>query len=110
MESNYSDEVLKALEPHLEAEKVPNKEAPVRACYRYIASRPGQFNYKEALEAALPIGSGEIESAHHYVIQERLKIPGAWWLINNAQIMISHRVLRVNNDWEEYWENVRLAA
>ena len=27
----------------------------------------------------LPIGSGEIESAHKYIPQKRLKIPGATW-------------------------------
>ena len=110
MENNHSDEVLKALEPNLEAEKVPNQQAPVRACYRYITNRPGQFNYKAALEAALPIGSGEIESAHRYVIQKRLKIPGAWWQVNNAQNMIALRVLRANNDWEDYWKKGRLVA
>lgn len=32
-----------------------------------------------AIQRGLLIGSGEIESAHHYIIQERLKLPGAWW-------------------------------
>jgi len=36
----------------------------------------------------LPIGSGEVESAHRYVIQERLKLPGAWWAHPNAQAML----------------------
>jgi hypothetical protein len=35
------------------------------------------------LAAGLPIGSGEIESAHRYVIQNRLKIAGAWWKMEN---------------------------
>ncbi|MCP4755504.1 MAG: ISKra4 family transposase, partial [Proteobacteria bacterium] len=56
-----------------------DNENPVRICRRYIENRPGQFDYKSALEADLPIGSGEIESAHRYVIQNRLKIAGAWW-------------------------------
>jgi hypothetical protein len=32
----------------------------------------------------LPIGSGEIESAHRYVAQQRLKRPGAWWRVEAA--------------------------
>ncbi len=59
--------------------------ASVRQCFRYITKRPGQFNYQEATAAKLPIGSGEVESAHRYVVQERLKLPGAWWLKDNAQ-------------------------
>ena len=38
--------------------------------------RKHDLDYKTALEKGLPIGSGEIESAHRYVIQERLKLPG----------------------------------
>ena len=53
-------------------------DAPVRDAYRYMANRPGQFNYAQAIADNLPIGSGEVESAHRYVIQKRLKLPGAW--------------------------------
>ncbi|RMD58048.1 MAG: hypothetical protein D6828_03075 [Nitrospirae bacterium] len=104
MKRNRSVEVLKELEPHLEPDI--KKEAPVRACYRYIKNRPGQFNYAAAIASDLPIGSGEIESAHRYVIQKRLKIPGAWWKIENAKYMLSLRVLRANNDWDDYWNNL----
>ncbi|RLB22044.1 MAG: ISKra4 family transposase, partial [Deltaproteobacteria bacterium] len=61
--------------------------------------------YKGALEAGLPIGSGEIESAHRYVTQERLKIAGAWWKEANAQNMLGLRTLRANNKWDQYWES-----
>jgi len=58
----------------------------------------------EAIDANLPIGSGEIESAHRYVIQDRLKIPGAWWKENNAAKMLALKTLRANNEWEDYWK------
>jgi hypothetical protein len=87
----------------MEPEAVPNAEAPVRACYRYLTNRLGQLDYPAALEAGLPIGSGEVESAHRYVIQERLKIAGAWWKEEQAQDMLALRVCRANHDWEAYW-------
>jgi len=31
---------------------------------RYIENRPGQFDYQNAIKNNLPIGSGQIESAH----------------------------------------------
>ena len=68
--------VLTSLKPYLEPENLPDERAPVRACYRYLINRPGQFNYQDAIADDLPIGSGEIESAHRYVIQERLKLSG----------------------------------
>lgn len=103
MKENQVSAVLGELKPHIEPDSVPDEKAPVRRCHRYIINRPGQFDYKEASENGLPVGSGEIESAHRYIIQERLKIAGAWWKEDNAQNMISLRVLRANGDWEAYW-------
>jgi len=106
MKENRVFEVLEALKPHIEPESVSDKDAPVRRCYRYIKNRLGQFDYKGALEADLPIGCGEVESAHRYVIQERLKIAGAWWKEDNAQNMLGLRTIRVNNDWDDYWDSL----
>jgi hypothetical protein len=61
------------------------------------------LNYKTAIEQNLPIGSGEVESAHRYVIQKRLKIAGAWWEKENARDMLALRILRANNKWDDYW-------
>jgi hypothetical protein len=102
-EGNIS-EVLTELRPHIEPESVPDTRSPVRGCYNYIMRRPGQFDYKKAWENDLPIGSGGIESAHRYIIQKRLKISGAWWKENNAENMLSLRVLRANGQWEDYWK------
>jgi hypothetical protein len=79
------------------------KETPVEACYRYISNREDCLDYKNALEKDLPIGSGEIESSHRYVIQKRLKIAGAWWKPETAEYMLSLRTLRANGDWNRYW-------
>jgi Uncharacterised protein family (UPF0236) len=95
--------VLKALQPFLEPEAIPDKTAPVRAAHRYISNRLTQLDYKGAIADQLPIGSGEIESAHRYVIQQRLKRAGTWWNINHAKAMLALRVLRANQDWSAYW-------
>ena len=110
MKANRCSEVLEGLVKYLEPETVPEERAPVRACHRYISNREGQFDYGSALEAGLPIGSGEIESAHRYVIQDRLKRPGAWWKPENAETMLALRVLRANNDWHHYWERIEQQA
>ena len=64
----------------------------------FAYNRPEQFDYLGALQAKLPIGSGRIESTHGYVIQERLKIPEAWWKIDNADKMLALRVTRANGN------------
>ena len=98
------DEVLQALVPYCEPPGMSDDdEAPVRACHRYLSGRSDQLNYREALAEGLPIGSGEIESAHRYVAQKRLKLPGAWWLVEHAEHMLALRINRLNGDWENYW-------
>lgn len=99
-------EVIGEIETYVEPVSVPKEKAPVRTCYGYIINRRGQFNYKEALDKGLPIGSGEVESAHRYVIQDRLKLAGAWWTPQNAHNMLALRSLRANNRWDSYWENM----
>jgi hypothetical protein len=110
LKSNDGTEVLNQLRAYLEAEEVANDHAPVRACVRYLSNRLHHLDYKGALEKGLPLGSGEIESAHRYVIQQRLKLPGAWWKAVNVEPMLALRVVRANADWEKYWENLAAAA
>ena len=98
--------MLKALRPSLEADSVPDKTAPVRAAYRYMHNRLEQLDYKGAIADELPIGSGEIESAHRYVIQQRLKRSGSWWTVDKAWALLALRVLRENQDWQAYWLNI----
>lgn len=103
LKRNRWQQVLTALHPNLEPLAVADQHAPVRAAYRYIENRPNQLNYQTAIAADLPIGSGEIESAHRYVILERLDIAGAWWTVEKAEELLSLRVLRENHQWDDYW-------
>ncbi|MBO1350655.1 MAG: UPF0236 family protein [Hormoscilla sp. GUM202] len=97
--------VLKNLSTCMEPEHLADKFAPVRVCTRYIKNRLEYLDYKSAIDADLPIGSGKIESAHRYVIQNRLKLTGSWWTVEKADDMLALRILRVNNDWQSYWFN-----
>lgn len=110
LKENRTLRVMAALKPHLESEALADAVAPVRCCYRYLLKRLDYLNYREALARGLPIGSGEIESAHRYVVQKRLKLAGAWWKEEQAANMLALRVTRANGDWETYWERVRQAA
>ena len=110
LKNNQYDQVIKNLALHLEADDIENKQAPVRACHRYLSNRTDQLDYRRAIEKGLPIGSGEIESAHRYVIQKRLKLSGAWWKAENVEPMLILRVVRANDEWESYWNNFAKAA
>jgi len=102
------DAVLGALAGHCEPPEADDEHAPVRTCHRYLRARAGQLNYRRALADGLPIGSGEIESAHRYVAQQRLKRPGAWWRVAHAEHMLALRINRINGDWDAYWKALAL--
>nr|WP_245602846.1 UPF0236 family protein [Gloeothece verrucosa] len=51
----------------------------------------------------LPIGSGEIESAHRYIPQKRLKLPGATWHPDSINPMLALRIIRANDWWNDFW-------
>ncbi len=110
LRESHAGVVLEALKPYVEMADIGNQEAPVRSCYRYLSNRLEYLDYKRAIEQGLPIGSGEVESAHRYVIQKRLKIAGAWWHPENAAGMLALRVNRANGDWRSYWQRLRQAA
>jgi hypothetical protein len=98
------DAVLRALAGHCEACEVDDERAPAPTCHRYLSARANQLNYRQALAEGLPIGSGEIESAHRYVAQQRLKRPGAWWRVEHAEHMLALQINRINGDWDAYWK------
>lgn len=104
-------EVLQELQAHITLLPATQNDDPVIACHRYLSNRKHQLDYKQALAKELPIGSGEIESAHRYIVQQRLKRPGAWWRAANAENMLALRINRANGLWKNYWkEDLREAA
>ena len=80
------DQVLRALAGYIEPPEMADASAPVRRCHRYLSERRAYLNYPDALANGLPIGSGEIESAHRTIAQQRLKRAGA---IHNCLYRVS---------------------
>ena len=93
--------VLRALAAHFEPEDSP--QAPVRAAHRYLNQRRAHLDYAGARAQGRNIGSGEIESGHRHVIQQRLKLAGSWWREPNAEKMLGLRAARANHLWQRYW-------
>ncbi len=107
LKKGKAEQVIDALKTRIDAK---NEEDPVYKCYRYMTNRKEQLFYEEALKKKLPIGSGEIESAHRYVIQHRFKLAGAWWKSQNIDYMLSLQLNRANNFWDDYWDNLATIA
>jgi len=69
----------------------------------YLTRFSDALDYTGAKAAGIPLGSGEIESAHRYIPQKRLKIPGACWHPDTINPMLALRVLRANDWWDDFW-------
>jgi hypothetical protein len=110
MKQNRTSEVIERLREGASKQKKEESESAVQVCRRYLTNHEQYLDYKRAIEKGLPIGSGEIEGGHRWVIQKRLKLSGAWWKEENAEKMLALRVVRANNEWQPYWEEVRQAA
>ena len=71
--------------------------------YKYLQRFIDAVDYDYFRAKGLPIGSDEVESAHRYIPQKRLKIPGATWHPNTINPMLALRVIRANNWWDDFW-------
>jgi hypothetical protein len=90
----------------LQAEYEKTEVDRIRRLIGYITRFKNSISYKSFKEAGLSIGSGEIESAHKYITQKRLKLPGACWRPENVNPMLALRIIKANEWWEEFlnWE------
>lgn len=70
---------------------------------KYLDRFKDAVDYEKARESGYPTGSGEVESAHRYIPQKRLKIAGACWSPSTINPMLALRVLRENEWWEDFW-------
>lgn len=107
LKKGKAEQVIHALKTRIEP---GNEESPIYKCYRYMTNRKEQLFYKEAITKKLPIGSGEIESAHRYVVQHRFKLAGAWWKSENIDYMLSLQLNRANDFWDDYWDDLAKIA
>ena len=94
------DQVLEAWQQRHEDD--PNER--LRQLIDHVTRCEDCVDYGTYHERGWPLGSGEVESAHRYVPQERLKIAGACWNPDNVNPMLALRVVRANNWWDEFWQ------
>ncbi|MDR2674496.1 MAG: hypothetical protein LBC18_06410 [Opitutaceae bacterium] len=92
---------MKELKSMEEGSGVPDEPAVACNARRHLANRTGQLWYYRALELERSIGSGLIEGSHRHVLQQRLKLSGAWGLPDNAKAMSHLSVQPASNNFDE---------
>lgn len=76
----------------------------LRRLIEYIERFEDSVDYAKLVERGWPVGSGEVESAHRFIPQARLKIPGACWRVESVNPMLALRLLKANGCWARYWQ------
>lgn len=104
LRQSEAKEVIAALEIHAPQQRADGESNPVGSAINYLQKRAHQLDYQDAIRRDLPIGSGEVESAHRHILQKRLKIPGAWWRLERAEEMAQLRAMRANQRWDDFWQ------
>jgi hypothetical protein len=95
----HAEEILNEL-------KIQNTTAPndrLRQFIGYLSRFRDAVDYDRFKQLGYPIGSGEVESAHRSIPQQRLKLPGACWHPGSINPMLALRVIRANGWWDDYW-------
>jgi hypothetical protein len=95
-----SDDVLEDLRNLLKETRCDR----LRRFIEYLERFADAVHYDLYEERGWPLGSGEIESAHRFIPQERLKIAGACWHPDSVNPMLALRVMRANGWWGRFWE------
>lgn len=72
-------------------------------CSDYLIAKRDMLHYDEYLPEGLPIASGVIEGACRHLINDRLDITGARWIVPGAEAVLRLRAVRSSGDFEPYW-------
>jgi hypothetical protein len=60
--------------------------------------------YADYRQRGWSTASSEVESGHRHVVQQRVKIPGAWWHPDHVDDVLALRMLKANGLWNAYWQ------
>lgn len=105
LDAGGSEQVLAELSMHRGRGKTR-----VTQLHNHLCRLADAVHYAAYREQGWPIGSGEVESAHRYIPQKRLKLPGASWRPSTINPMLALRVLRANGWWDDFWQQHPSAA
>ena len=100
LDAGGSEQVLAEL-----AEHSGRGKTRVTRLYKHLSRLEDALDYDLYREQGWPIGSGEVESAHRYIPQQRLKLPGASWSPWTLNPMLALRVVRANGWWDDFWRD-----
>ena len=79
------------------------REALRRTSAYYQRNAP-YMRYHEYLARGWPIGTGVVEGACGHLVKDRMQQAGMRWTQAGAQAVLDLRAVRLNEDWDAYWQ------
>jgi hypothetical protein len=76
----------------------------IELCVAYLGEHVDRFDYDRRKKQGFAIGSGAMESANRYILHDRLKKPGAWWLDGYCNTMLRVRCAIYNGTFDSVFE------
>jgi hypothetical protein len=83
----------------------PEEEA-IELAIRYLEKRLPMIDYPHFRRRQVPIGSGNVESGHKVVMQQRMKQAGMRWAEESLNPMLALRVALCNQTWHTSWREI----
>jgi hypothetical protein len=90
-----------------EATRSPWTEPQRKAIQRtigYYERNQAYMRYDHYLAQGWPIGTGVVEGACGHLVKDRMEQAGMRWRQDGAQAVLDLRAVRLNNDWDAYWQ------
>lgn len=75
----------------------------------YFETNAQRMRYGRFRQMKLPIGTGAVEGSCRFVVQSRLKRPGARWSPLGLDNMLALKLERLNDNWEQLWPHLNVA-
>jgi hypothetical protein len=70
----------------------------------YYERNLAYMRYDDYLAQGWPIGTGVVEGACGHLVKDRMEQAGMRWVQDGAQAMLDLRAVRINGDWDAYWQ------
>lgn len=105
---NGADRVLKSMRYYRDRESRAARREAIDKSIDYLAkqARAGRMNYKEALDAHHPIGTGTTEAAAKTLVNVRMKRAGARYEQHGGQTVLTFRAHILSERFDVLWEKI----
>lgn len=95
IEQGKVNELLKELEPYKDKKMKPG----IPNLYTYISNNKDNMDYPRYKKDGLFVGSGAMESANIYMMQNRMKLQGMRWNVETGRNMLCLKSYHESHAW-----------